>query len=328
MRSGPPRREQLALFGPEAGHAPGAAVRPAAPSEALADLGRRLPAGLHLGTSSWSFPGWRGSVWAADGRTPSQQQLARRGLAAYARHPLFRCVGLDRTYYGPIPREAFARYAAEVPAGFRFVVKAHAALVRPDATHFLDAEHAEAQVIQPCVDGLGVERLGPIVFQFQPLELRGLGGAARFAARLHGFLRRLPVGPVYAVELRNRELVRQEVYAALAEAGAVACFNLHPSMPSLGEQRAHQGGALSPTLLVRWMLHAGLRYEAARRRYAPFDRLVDPDPTSREAVTGLALEALQRGREVFVVANNKAEGSAPLTLEALARRIDLRAAEG
>lgn len=300
-------------------------MSPAAVSEELAALGRRLPAALHLGTSSWSFPGWRGIVWAAEGRPPSRQRLARVGLGAYARHPLFRCVGLDRSYYGPIPREAFARYAADVPGGFRFVVKAHDALVRPEMPRFLDPEHAEAKVIGPCVEGLGPEKAGPLVFQFPPLDLRPLGGAAGFAARLHGFLTRLPVGPVYAVELRNRELARREIYAALAEAGAVPCFNLHPRMPPLAEQRARQGPALPDTVVVRWMLHAGFHYEAARSRYSPFDRLVDPDPGSREAVASLALDAVRQGRPAFVIANNKAEGSAPLTLEALARRIGERA---
>ena len=34
------------------------------------------------------------------------QKLARHGLEAYAKHPLLRTVGLDRTYYRPIGVEA------------------------------------------------------------------------------------------------------------------------------------------------------------------------------------------------------------------------------
>lgn len=320
-------REQLGLFGPEPSEpAARAALRPAAVSDQLSELARRLPEGLRLGTSSWSFPGWRGIVWEAAGRAPSRQSLARAGLAAYAQHPLFRSVGLDRTYYGPISREAFARYAADVPDGFRFLVKAHDALVRPETPRFLDAEHAESQVIDPCVEGLGPERAGPLVFQFPPLDLRSLGGVAAFAGRLHGFLSRLPVGPLYAVELRNRELADREVYAAIRDAAAVPCFNLHPRMLPLANQLERQGADLPDTVVVRWMLHAGFRYEAARSRYAPFDRLVDPDPDSRDAVASLALAAARHGRPVFVIANNKAEGSAPLTLEALAHSIQEQAA--
>ena len=76
-----------------------------------------------------------------------------------------------------------------------------------------------------------------------------------------------------------------------------------------------------PALVVRWMLHAGLRYEAAKDRYEPFDRIVDPDVPSRERIAVAVLDALIAERDVFVVANNKAEGSAPLTVFELAKRI-------
>ena len=48
----------------------------------------------------------------------------RRTGGVYSRHPLLRCVGIDRTFYGPISAAEFLRYAQQVPADFRFVVKA------------------------------------------------------------------------------------------------------------------------------------------------------------------------------------------------------------
>jgi hypothetical protein len=73
--------------------------------------------------------------------------------------------------------------------------------------------------------------------------------------------------------------------------------------------------------VVRWMLHRTLSYDAARRRYHPFDRLVDADLHSRAAITGLCLEALASNRAAFVIVNNKAEGSAPLSVGKLAEQI-------
>ena len=75
------------------------------------------------------------------------------------------------------------------------------------------------------------------------------------------------------------------------------------------------------TLVVRWMLHAGMGYEAARDRYEPFDRIVDADPDSLEEIARTVLDALVAERAAFVIANNKAEGSAPLSIGRLARRI-------
>ena len=50
-----------------------------------AALAARLPTGVHFGTSSWSFPGWKGLVYSG---ARTQTMLAREGLREYATHPL------------------------------------------------------------------------------------------------------------------------------------------------------------------------------------------------------------------------------------------------
>ena len=85
--------------------------------------GEQLPPRVFLGTSSWSFPGWAGIVY---GEATSESALARKGLAAYSQHPVLRAVGIDRSFYQPLDAGQFARYARQVPEGFRFLVKAPA----------------------------------------------------------------------------------------------------------------------------------------------------------------------------------------------------------
>src|SRR4051812_11526178 len=99
----------------------GNTVAPASPDLATNALANELPSGLHLGTSSWSFPGWKNLVWGGD---YSEAILAKRGLAAYAGHPVLRAVSLDRSFYRPLSAIEYAAYAAQVPEHFRFVVKA------------------------------------------------------------------------------------------------------------------------------------------------------------------------------------------------------------
>jgi len=93
---------------------------PARPEHA--ELAARLPAGVLLGTMSWTFPGWRGSVYGGNAKS---ERLAAEGLIAYAKHPLLAAVEIDRSYYDPLSSESFRRLAEQVPAGFRFLVKAH-----------------------------------------------------------------------------------------------------------------------------------------------------------------------------------------------------------
>ncbi|MEX2466819.1 MAG: DUF72 domain-containing protein [Gemmatimonadota bacterium] len=318
---------QLGLF-PDADPSPDTrAVGPAPPSQELLRLGRELPEGLRLGTSSWSFPGWAGIVYD---RVASERTLAKAGLPAYARSPLFRTVGIDRTYYRPVTAEVFQAYAEDVPDGFRFLVKADRRLTSPtdpDAPgrrapnpDYLEPGYATREVVKPAMDGLGT-KLGPILFQFSPGPPELFGGPQRFAERLAHFLGALPSGPLYAVELRSPELLTEHYAATLEASGAAHGYTVHPAMPPLERQTTLVVPHYQPTLVIRWMLRAGLRYEAAKGLYTPFDRLVDEDAATRHQIAIATLDALIAEREAFVIANNKAEGSAPLTLLRLADHI-------
>jgi uncharacterized protein YecE (DUF72 family) len=335
------RPPQLELFAPAPGVAdPDATAtpEPAPPSGELTELAARLPAEARLGTSSWSFPGWTGLVYARDA---TQATLARSGLKAYARHPLLRTVGIDRTFYGPVPAETFRGWADAVPDTFRFLAKAHEEVTLAHFPHqeryrarkgernprFLDAAYAVDAVVAPFVEGLG-PKAGPLVFQFPPQDVHRLGGPQRFAERLHGFLARLPSGPLYAVEVRNRELLVPAYRAALADAGVLPVLAAWGPMPPVTEQARRTGALSGRALVVRWMLRAGLGYEEARELFAPFDRLVHEDPDTRAGIAELAAATLELGRPVFVTINNKAEGSAPVSAQLLARAIVDRCAAG
>ncbi|MCG6874473.1 MAG: DUF72 domain-containing protein [Betaproteobacteria bacterium] len=324
---------QLDLFGEGAPSltapvASPAQVLPALFDEATVALGRALPTRLHLGTSSWTFPGWAGIVYRESLPEPV---LSREGLRAYSAHPVLNSAGIDRTFYAPVPASEFARYAAQVPESFRFVVKAPAlvtdAFIRGaggkpagESPRFLDAAFAAAHFVEPCVDGLGA-KAGPLVFQFSPLGRSIVRDPDRFAARLHGFLDALPAGPLYAVELRDAGLLGAPLAAALGAARARYCFGVHSRMPDIAGQAAALAGLFPGPLVARWNLHAGYAYQAAKTRYAPFNRLVDEDPRTRSALAECCLEALSGGHPAFVIANNKAEGSAPLTLVKLAHEV-------
>ncbi|HVR96060.1 MAG TPA: DUF72 domain-containing protein [Thermoanaerobaculia bacterium] len=325
--------DQLQLFDmapPE--EEPAAGVGAAPVSEEIEALARELPSSVRFGGSTWSFPGWAGLIYDA---LYSQGRLAREGLAAYAQHPLMRAIGLDRTHYAPVPAGELAEYAAQVPEDFRFLVKAHEACTLahfPDRPRygaqrglanplFLDAAYAVDQVVAPYVEGLG-EKGGALLFQFAP---QSLGTAEQFAERLHTFLTALPPGPIYAVELRNRELLGPAYAEALAAADACHCHNVHNRMPDIRLQARLAGTSRAPMTVVRWLVAPGMTYEEAGRLYAPFNRMMAPDPEGRRAIAELTRDALAASRPVLVTVNNNAEGSAPLSIVELAREITVPA---
>lgn len=321
-------RTQLGLF--DAAEAPSRSrlVAEASAAAGLSSLACHLPTNLRFGTSSWSFPGWAGLVYE---RRHDEACLARDGLTAYARHPLLRAVGIDRTHYAPVDAEQHRRWASAVPDDFRFLVKAHDEVTlhrfsrhprhgsrRGESNpRFLDATYAEDVVIGPAAEGMG-EKLGVLLFQFAAQELAVLGGAGAFIQRLHKFLSSLPSGPSYAVEVRNPEVLGEDYRDALLDAGVSHCLNAVRGMPTLREQVHVVRGAVGPIVVIRWLLPRHLPYEEAYRKYAPFSSLVDEDPHTRRDVIDILARAEERGREAIVIVNNKAEGCAPRSIEALA----------
>ena len=296
-----------------------------------------LPAEIRLGTSSWFFPGWRGLVY--EGVHP-QTALSKKGLAAYAQIPLLRTVSLDRTFYAPLTTVEYTRYAAQVPDHFSFVVKAPAlvcdAVVRDEEgrgkvpnPHFLDPAIAARELVVPCLEGFGT-KAGPLVFQVSPLPRGLVEEAPLLIERLAAFFAALPrelgkLRPIYALELRNAELLTPRLMRMLREQGVRYCVGLHDRMPEAERQEtalAALDGDTPGDLVVRWNLHRGFLYQAAKQRYEPFDKLVDEDPETRRTLARMAAKAFKAGRKVWITTNNKAEGSAPLSLVKLAEEID------
>jgi uncharacterized protein YecE (DUF72 family) len=321
--------EHEAPAGPQVAAAdPGDRVR------ALADtLLRRHGGRLRLGTSSWHFPGWSGLVWQ---RPAPEAALSRHGLAAYAAHPLLRCVSLDRAFYRPLDAATYAALAAQTGADFRFVVKAAAAVtdaVQRDASSgeallpnplFLDPTAALAQCAEPAAHGLG-ERLGVLVFQLSPLPaawLRDLPALHhRLAALFDAVVPALPAGALAALEVRDAALLTPELAALLKRHRVRYCLGLHDRLPSVEGQLPMLRATWPGDLVCRWNLQRGQRYAQARDRWAPFDRLQAPDLPTRAALARVLAGTLGAGHRAFVTINNKAEGSAPRSVVALAEAL-------
>ncbi len=167
--------------------------------------------------------------------------------------------------------------------------------------------------------------------------MKSADGGVSTIERIGALLNALPtsvggIAPLYAVELRDAELLTPRLVRTLRECGARLCIALHPRMPVAARQSAalramdaleEEGDdwRLKGPLVVRWNLAAGLRYEEARTRYAPFDRLVDPDIPTRGTLAHLIHVAIKSNQPSYIIANNKAEGSAPLTLIELAKAV-------
>jgi uncharacterized protein YecE (DUF72 family) len=319
-------------------------VNAAPQDEALMALARAVPTRARLGTSSWNYPGWAGLVWDGD---YTDAQLSKEGLTAYAQHPLMRTVSLDRGFYRPLTEGQYARYAAQVPDDFRFVVKAPShvtdALVRGEDGRgvqpnpaFLDPALATQDFVAPALAGLG-HKVGALVFQLSPMPRHLLHNLPLVLQRLRKLLLSQPaLGPtapdgVLALEVRDPEWLdpffMPELAAVLRECGATWCLCLHAKMPRLADQLPLLRLLWPGPMVCRWNLnplHGAYGYEDAQREYSPYDRIHDVDDETRALLVKTIAGVAGAGQNAFVTISNKAEGCAPLSVRALAEGLVLR----
>ncbi|MEK6630533.1 MAG: DUF72 domain-containing protein [Acidobacteriota bacterium] len=327
-------RHQLTLFEPDSSSPTKRAGTAAWPSpgsaleqryERFRVLAASLPATLRMGTSSWSFPGWQGIVYA---RKRSASMLAKEGLHEYSQHPLLRTVGIDRSYYSPVPADDLLRYAEQLPEGFPCCAKAPAAVTAPTLQgmgrhsanpDFLSASRFITDMVEPFARSFR-RHLGPFILQFSPPPRSQSTDPTAFIENLDRFLEQVPCEFSYAIEIRDRWALCGTYRDVLHRHQCGHVYNYWSAMPLPAAQANTIPPESQPFVMVRLLLRPGAWYEEQRQVFAPFDKLVEPDVAMRRDVLDIIRRAATGSRQTYLLVNNKAEGSAPLTIEALAER--------
>ena len=88
-----------------------------------------------------------------------------------------------------------------------------------------------------------------------------------------------------------------------------------------GEQADLSEHTSAPFTMVRLLMRPGTSYQQQRETMAPFNRIVQQDEHMRRDTVDVLRRAAAAGQRAFLLVNNKAEGSSPLTIEALAKRL-------
>lgn len=73
--------------------------------------------------------------------------------------------------------------------------------------------------------------------------------------------------------------------------------------------------------MLRLLTPLKISYEAAKKRAEPYDKIVEKLPEMRREATDLVRKAIAGNLRSYVLVNNRSEGNAPLTVQALVNRL-------
>jgi len=163
---------------------------------------------IHIGCSGWHYLHWRGNFYPESAK-PNEF------LKLYLNH--FDTVEINNSFYRLPTEKALLDWKQSVPKNFIFSVKASRFITHNKK---LKDSRDSFQLFFNRASLLG-NQLGPILFQLPPKwNYNGI--------RLEEFLSALPRGNDYVFEFRNRDWLREEMFALLRKYHSGFCIHDMP----------------------------------------------------------------------------------------------------
>lgn len=284
---------------------------------------------IRFGTSTWTYEGWQGQVYL---KKYAKTVFARECLGEYCQYlyngePLFRTVGNDSTFYRPPTANQLRHYLNQIPEDFEMCFKVWEELTIPQWAkqprygvkagqpnpRFLDAKLFNDLVLVPYREAKFEPHTGPFLFEFQRHGM----SSEEFCARLDTFFSQLPKDFRYAVEIRNTGLLNSDYRKVLENHGVAHVYNHWSYMPPLAEQHQRMECFTAPFTVLRLLTPLKMSYEAAKKRAEPYTKIVEELPDMRRDTLELVKKAVREKHKAYVLVNNRSEGNAPMTIQAL-----------
>lgn len=287
--------------------------------------------GVWVGTSSWKYEGWLGQIYSRE-KYLTRGRFSRRffeanclreyaetfpivcGDFSFYQFPseqhwqrLFRSAPGDLLYAFKVPEEITAK---AFPGHARYGARAGR-----ENPSFLDAALFQEAFLRP-LDSYR-RQVAVLIFEFGTFSRAAYPDAAAFLPDLDRFLEAIPGTFRYSVEIRNPEFLGPEYFDCLRSHGVAHVFNAWARMPEIGAQMAQPGAYTADFTVCRALLRHGRPYEQAVKKFSPYEKVQEPNPRAREAMRALVHRARAERQATFIFVNNRLEGNAPETIQAV-----------
>lgn len=224
-------------------------------------------------------------------------------LSFYAEN--FDTVEIDSTFYACPRARTVSNWARNTPPGFLFSVKVPQIITHEKALVGCDAELAEfCEVMSVLGDKLAV-----MVLQFPFFDRGRIADRHAFTDRLLPFLKKLPAGYNFAIEIRNKKWLDAEFAEVLRHHG-VALVLQDLSVMALPDELPFDPITADFTY-IRWL---GDR-KGIEQITSKWDKVVEDKTARLSGWVQYCRQVQKRGVKQYVYANNHYEGFGPGTIE-------------
>jgi uncharacterized protein YecE (DUF72 family) len=255
-------------------------------------------ANIRVGTSAFTAEGWVGSFYP-EGTQP------RDFLSYYATK--FDTVELDNTFYRTPALSTVKGWYANTPPGFIFTTKVPQVITHEKV--LVDCEDDLSHFLKT-MDALG-DKLGPLLFQFGYFNKSAFKSGSEFLARLKPFLKRLPKGYKFAVEIRNKNWMDARYADFLRDHGVAMALIDQSWVPRPWEMKEKFDLITADFTYVRWL---GDR-KGIEQQTKTWDKIIVHREVETSEWVQILKRVVARGIKAFAYANNHYAGHAPATVK-------------
>jgi uncharacterized protein YecE (DUF72 family) len=253
---------------------------------------------FRIGTSAFTAAGWEQAFYPAGMKSADY-------LSYYATK--FDTVEVDSTFYRTPSAVTVNGWQQKTPKGFMLAAKIPRVITHEkclqecydDLIHFLAAM------------GITGSKLGPLLFQFGYFNKTAFKSSKEFLARLEPFLKNLPKGFKFALEIRNKQWLTTEFFDLLREHKVAYALIDQAWMPRVSEIFEKFDPITTDFAYIRLL---GDR-KGIEQQTTTWDKVIVDRSHELMSWVNVCQRTIRRGVSTYVYVNNHYAGFAPATVE-------------
>jgi uncharacterized protein YecE (DUF72 family) len=253
---------------------------------------------IYIGTSAFTAAGWE-TVFYPAGMKPADY------LTFYATK--FNTVEVDSTFYRTPSVAMVNGWERKTPAGFSLAAKVPQLITHEKVLQDCDNE---LKRFLETMDLMG-DKLGPLLFQFGYFNKKVFKSDGEFLVRLEPFLKKLPKGYKFALEIRNKQWLTAEFFNLLREHKIAYALIDQAWMPRASEIFEKFDPITADFTYIRLL---GDR-KGIEQQTKIWDKVIVDRSRELMSWVNVCQRTVRRGIPTYVYVNNHYAGFAPGTIE-------------